>query len=225
MITISFYGDWNQAIGNSKGKQRTVMLGFLDKAVQEGAQKYVKEVKKGIVAQSPAGKAFIPLRPLTTIRKMSNKALLDTGDLIHSIKVHRVSGFSYFAGVSRTARGRKRKYGSRGGLMNIAAVHELGKIFKIRITVKMFRWFFVMLAAAYGRASRLQGKRPGVFPTGPSAPGGHAIPSFKPGAMLKIIIRPRPYLRPVFDRDKSALVSFVRNRFKQLCAASPILNP
>lgn len=201
------------------------MLACLDRAVQEGAQSYVKEVKKGIVAQSPGGKAFTPLRPLTTIRKMSNKALLDTGDLIHSIKVHPVKRFVYFAGVSRSARGRKRQHGARSGIMNIAAVHELGKIFKIRITGKMFRWFFVMLAAAYGRAYRLQGKRPGAFPTGPSAPGGYAIPRFQPGAMLKIIIRPRPYLKPVFDRDKSTLVTLVRNRFKQLCAANPVLNP
>jgi len=80
-----------------------------------------------------------------------------------------------------------------------------------------------MLQRMVGRARRLR-NRPGVFPTGASAPGGRAVPSFTPGATLRIIIPKRPYLAPVFKRNIGKYKRIVHNKFVMLCKKNNVWN-
>lgn len=185
----------------ARNKNATRVRKALDKALRTEAREYVDEVKKALSSGSPGGKRLAPNRPLVVYRKRSNKPLIDRGDLRNSIRVKKVSQMEYFGGVSRTAKRRKRKSGGgKGGpLVDVAKVHEFGKVIVMKITPKMHRWFFWDLARSMKFARRR--KSAGTKPES-SRSAGKASPSFKPGATLVIRIKPRPFMTPVFDRRK-----------------------
>jgi len=203
-VRVTLTGDWERVRAIlRRHRGGTVFRRALDQAVRREAEEFVRDVKTGIRQGSPGGKKLAALRPLTVYRKKSNKPLIDHGDLVGGVRVKRVRQMEYFGGVHRTARGRGGGASGRTGktgLANIAAVHERGKIIVIRITSKMVGYFFAMLRRMAGVASRR--RAPGAKPEGGTRSSGRAIPSFRPGAVLIIRIKPRPFLRPVFDRRK-----------------------
>lgn len=219
-LRIRLIGEWERTRrlmskyrGGGKFRQS------LDKAINAEAQAFAAEVRKGIKSGAPAGKKFEANRPLVVYRKKSNKPLIDNGDLRNSVRVKRVAQMEYFAGVHRTAKQRSMKgahAGESGGqpLVNIAEVHEFGKVITIKITKKMQRWFFAELVRAGRFAARRRSK--GTKPA-PSSPSGGARPSFKPGAVLIIRIKPRPFLTPVFeDRRGGAEARIIKDLARRL---------
>lgn len=198
-VTVRLTGEWArcQAILN-RHSAGAPLRAALNKALNREAQEFVRDVKVGIRTGSPGGKPLLPLRPLTVYRKRSNKPLIDNGDLVGSIRVVRVRSLEFFAGVNRTAH-------SKAGapLANVAATHELGATIILRITPKMVGYFFALLRRLSGYAARR--RSPGSQPTAGTSRSGYALPSFRPGAILIIRIRRRPFLQPVFDRRKGGV--------------------
>jgi len=198
-VRVRLVGDWERArqILRSHRDGRALRCAF-DRAVRAEAERYVRDVKQGVRRGAPGGQRLTPNRPLTVGRKRSNKPLIDHADLINSVRVRRVRSMEYFGGVSRGARRR----GGRGGasIVSIAAVHERGKVIVIRVTPAMHRYFFSMLRSVTGSLSRRRSS--GTKPVGGTKRSGGAIPLFRPGAVLVIRIRPRPFLEPVFDRRR-----------------------
>lgn len=106
-----------QALLSPKGR----MANAIDRAVNRAAIFLAAEVRKGIRAQAPGGQAFKPLAESTKRRKGSSKALIDLGDLLRSIKAHRVGPAAFIVGVHRNVTA---KDGMR--MVLIAKVHEEG---------------------------------------------------------------------------------------------------
>lgn len=82
-------------------------------------------IVKGIRSQAPGGKRFKPLEDSTIARRKprSTKALIDQGDLIRSILVHKEFGGQVaFVGVHKEAVNEE----SGESQANIAEVHEFG---------------------------------------------------------------------------------------------------
>jgi len=120
---VRLTGDWAKAsrILGPGGRGAQGRIGrAIDRALLQEAQWFRREVIRGIRSQAPGGRPFVPLKPATIARKGSSKALIDTGALIRSIQVRRVSG-GVFVGVLRTARS-----ASGTGLADIAQIHEFG---------------------------------------------------------------------------------------------------
>lgn len=208
-VRVRLVGQWTEAKAiMRRHRGGATVRRALDRAIKQEAEEYVKQVKTGVRKGSPGGKKLAANRPLVVYRKRSNKPLINHGDLVGSVRVKRVRQMEYFAGVHRSATRRgKRGAGGRftsggsGGtsLVNVAAVHEKGKIIVLRVTVRMQRWFFAELARA-GKAMKRR-RSSGTQPQ-PSRSSGKAIPRFKPGAILIIRLKPRPFLGPTFDKFK-----------------------
>ena len=118
---VQLVGDWAKARSLLRRGPGRIKKAVRKALLQEG-QFYRTQIIKGIRSQAPGGKAFAPLEPATIAAKGSSKALIDTGTLIRSVTVRKLSGGdAVFIGVARTVL-------SAGGqsLADIAAIHEFG---------------------------------------------------------------------------------------------------
>ena len=107
------------------------------------------------------------------MKSTSTKPLIQTGDLLNSVRVVRQGSGKAFIGVLRTARGRDGK-----SLWNLARIHEFGVGPKaVKMTDKQRKWLMAML------------RRVGVKPQHATGGGGVHI----------IKIPARPFIRPVFE--------------------------
>lgn len=150
----------------------------VDRAVLQEAHLYRKEVVQGLTSGSPGGQRLAPLAPSTLATRRARgirgtKPLIARGDLRRSIAVVRTPG-GVFVGVRRTAHSR-----DGGRLVDIARVHEFGKVVVFRMTERSRRYVAMVLRQA------------GVPPTGTG--GG-------PGGIVVTRIPARPFLRPVFEK-------------------------
>lgn len=118
-VRIDRFGDWDKASKMVAAIQPNLVLSMRRAQIRIGAM-FVREIKKGIVSQSPGGQTFAPLSPFTIEKKGSSKALIDTGLLLSSI-VEVLQGDQIFVGLLR---GKKTKDGD--DLVNIGAIMEFG---------------------------------------------------------------------------------------------------
>ncbi|HPN93700.1 MAG: hypothetical protein BWY28_02205 [bacterium ADurb.Bin236] len=114
------FGDWNKLERTLKNCAPVKFQIALNKAATKCALLLVREIKKGIVSQSPGGKKFEPLAAATIERKGSSKALIDTGFLLNAI-TQKIQGDKAFVGLLR---GTRNKDGDE--IVNIGAVMEFG---------------------------------------------------------------------------------------------------
>lgn len=122
------------------------------------------------------GQPWEPNKESVAALKKSSKPLIDRGDLRNSVAVVE-RGKTIFVGVQST---RTNRDGDR--LVDIAAVHEFGKIIAIPVTPKMFRYVMAMM------------KRLGV------GGGGGSSGGFRPGSVLMIRIPERSFIRATAAR-------------------------
>jgi hypothetical protein len=193
-IGIKPFGDWaraRQAV--SVSAQRRIDLAWR-KAILQEAHFWRKEIVQGLTKQAPGGKRFKPLAESTILKRKSEgfagrKALIRTATFRRNIKVSERSN-NVFIGVLRGTRTSDGK-----DMVNIARVHEEGRVIVIKVTPKMRKYFFAML------------KRMGAVPTGGS--GG-----FKRG-ILVIKIPARPFIGPIRDKmtkSRSAMIQRMAKR-------------
>jgi hypothetical protein len=173
-MSVQKTGDWvlaRKLLGSAPAK----LKGAAHIALRQEAELLRKEIVQGITKQSPGGKTFKPLSPLTlAARKMAGfegtKALMAKGDLRNAIAVI-VKGDQAFIGVPRKARDKDGK-----PIVDIAKVHECGAgPFVIPMTPAMRRYLF----ALYRKA--------GSFRKSGSGKG-----------VVVVSIPARPFLRPAF---------------------------
>lgn len=175
---LSLTGGWSQA-ALALGKLPFLLQQAQQKALLQEAEFFRTKIVEGIRDQAPGGKAFKPLSPYTIamryfMRLRSDKALIERGDLIRNIVVHRVDANNVFVGILRGAVNSEGK-----DLVNIAKIHEYGAgPYVVRMTRKM-RMFLAMVF----RQMQI-----------PASHGGHG------SGEIVITIPPRPFLGPVFDK-------------------------
>lgn len=105
-------------LSNRKGVERAV-----EKATKKAATLLAGEVRKGILSGSPGGKSFAPLKASTLRRKAGRtKPLIFHGDLLGSVRGHKIKRGEYLVGLHRRARS---KDGKR--MPNVARIHEEGR--------------------------------------------------------------------------------------------------
>ncbi len=115
-------GDWAKARA-AVGGMATRMQNATTKATRQEAQLYRKMVLRAFQSRGKSnGYAWQKLKPDTIRRKGSSKPLVDTAQLRNSIVVIEKGG-NIFVGVSS-----KKRRSDGGSLVNIAAVHEFGKV-------------------------------------------------------------------------------------------------
>jgi hypothetical protein len=126
----------------------------VDTAIRGEAFAYMRAVVESFREQGK-GKSWSPINIVTReLRRGAakvggessggTKALVRTGSLRRSIKVHKRSHASYFVGVHRSAPRSRGLSGKAMPLVNVAQIHETGMVV-IPITDKMrrfFRWLF-----------------------------------------------------------------------------------
>ncbi len=157
-------------------------------------------IVQGITKQSPGGKDFKPLTPMTlAIRKArgfrGQKALIVRADLRNSVTIKPMAA-SVFIGILKTARS---KDGSR--LANVGEAHEEGRTFIMRATPKILA--LLHIAAREGGVAT------------PGMRGSTAAPS-----ILIIKIPARPFIAPVFKKFFSVPA---KTRFRVLLEMARIL--
>ncbi len=178
MIAIRLTNSWVR-VERMVGRLPAAVLRAERQALQQEAQFFRTKLVEGIKDQAPGGKAFKPLSPLTIAiryfsRLRSTKALIERGDLLRSIRVHKLDEDKYFIGIHRTARNRFGK-----SLVDIGKMHEFGAgPFVIRLTPKM-RAFLHMAF----RKMRL-----------PESHGGHG------SGQMVLRIPARPVFGPVLEK-------------------------
>jgi phage gpG-like protein len=182
-VPVSRVGDWALAARIlAPGAARRVRRA-IDRAVLQEAHFLAREIKAGLVSQTPGGQAFRPLAPSTlAVRRFKRfrgtKALLNRGDLRNSITV-RSETLGAFVGVLRTARGR-----DGAPLANVAELNEWGsRPIVIQVTPKMRRFLAAAMRSTGG----------GHNFTG----GGGASTGF---GVIVVQIPARPFIRPVADQ-------------------------
>ena len=117
------------------------------------------------------GRKWKANRPSTIDAKGSSKPLIDRGDLRNAIVVVPQGPRRAFVGVSSKKRSR-----DGGRLVDIAAVHEFGRVITMRVTKKMHAYVMAQIAKNGG-------------------PSGKGSGNFRPGAMIVIKIPERSFLR------------------------------
>ena len=119
-MEISRFGDWEKAkrLLTSGYSQRLALA--VRKATIKNALLLVREIKLGIKSQAPGGQQFTPLAEVTTKRKGSSKALIDTGFLVSSI-TQKILSDGAFVGLLRTSISK-----DGDSIANIGAVMEFG---------------------------------------------------------------------------------------------------
>jgi hypothetical protein len=181
-VDIASTGDWGRAswiLGTAPIRIRRA----IDAAVLAEAQFFRRKVVEGFRTQAPGGKTFAPLKKTTlAIRRFrgfgGTKALIVRGDLRNSVKVVKRQtslGAEAFVGVNRTVRGRD---GQK--IVNIAEVHEFGKLIVIPVTPAMRRF----LMAAFSQELGSEGGGAGGLRLG----------------IVIVKIPARPFIRPVAEK-------------------------
>lgn len=144
-------------------------------AVQQEAHRYRAGVIETFNSSGrSAGQQWEPNKPSTIRAKGSSKPLIDKGDLRKSLRVHRRGQRGAFIGISSKAVSRD---GTR--LVDVARVHEFGRIIAIRVTAKMLRFLHA------------------TMPESSSGSGGGGL---KVGSILMIRIPERSFLRSTFKQ-------------------------
>jgi hypothetical protein len=185
-------GGWNAARRMLAGAPQRFRRA-MDQAVLQEAHLYRKEIVEGLTTGSPGGKELAPLAPSTLATRRARgirgtKPLIARGDLRRAISVVRTPR-GVFVGILRTARGRDGQ-----SLVNVAKVHELGKVVVFRMTEKSRRYVAMMMRKA------------GVPPTGHSNAGGIVV----------VKIPARPFFRPVFEKLSKGAPERVMKRVVRL---------
>ncbi|WP_428261180.1 phage virion morphogenesis protein, partial [Haliangium sp.] len=169
----------------------------VDRAVEQEAHLCRKEIVQGLTSGSPGGKRLAPLAASTLATRRARgmrgtKPLIARGDLRRSITVRRTPR-GVFVGILRSARSRD---GER--LVDIARVHEFGKVVVYRMNDKARRVVAMMMREA------------GVEPAGPGSKNGIVVNK----------IPARPFLGPVFAKLKESAPARVFGRVVHLLAKS-----
>lgn len=197
MASVRKVGGWQTArrfLAVAPARFRRAM----DQAVRQEALLYKKEIVQGLTTGEPGGKPFAPLAKTTLATRRARgmrgtKPLIARGDLRRSITLVTVKPGEVFVGILRSARGRDGQ-----ALVNVAAVHELGKVVVFRLTPASRRFLAMVLREA------------GIEPRG----GGN------PGGIVVVRIPPRPFLRPVFDKLAKGAPARVVQRMAGLLAGN-----
>ncbi|CAM2066721.1 hypothetical protein SCOR_15180 [Sulfidibacter corallicola] len=119
-MAVKRTGDWQKAREMLSDRRLQRVSEALQQATHKASLLLVREIKRGIVAQAPGGKAFEPLAESTIKRKGSSKALIDTPFLIHQI-TQRIMRDKAFVGLLRGT-----DHPNGEDLANIGAVMEFG---------------------------------------------------------------------------------------------------
>ena len=115
-------GDWAKARAAVLGMAER-MQNATEKAARKEAHLFRKKVLRAFQTGGKSnGKAWAPLKPATIRKKGSSKPLIDTAHLRNSISVIETNNAIFVGVASKTIR----KGG--GSLVNVAAVHEFGKV-------------------------------------------------------------------------------------------------
>jgi len=171
-------GQWNK----TRSLLSTPLATFdraIDAAVSQEAENFRKEVIRGLDSQAPGGKRLKKPSALTLAGRKGRgtKALIDRGDLRRSVKKVQGPGApgkrGYFVGVLRQARSR-----TGDSLVNIAATHEFGASFSVKVTPAMRAAVMATMREA------------GLTPSG----------SGKGATVYAIRIPKRPFLTPVANK-------------------------
>lgn len=176
-LGLSLTGGWSKA-ASILGKAPFYIQRAQQRALLQEAEFFRSKIIEGIRDQAPGGKNFKPLSPYTIamrhfLRLHSEKALIERGDLIRNIIVHKIDANNVFVGILRTATNREGQ-----SLVNIGLIQEYGAgPFVIRLTSKM-RAFLAMVF----RKMRI-----------PPRHGGHG------SGQIVVTIPPRPFLGPIFE--------------------------
>jgi len=188
MASVRTIGDWRKArrlLAAAPQRFRQAM----ERAVLQEAHLYRKEIVQGLTRGSPGGQTFAPLAETTLATRRARgmrgtKPLIARGDLRRSVVVVKGPFGGAFVGILRTARGRD---GQR--LVNVAQVHEFGKVVAFRLTPKSQAFVASMMRKA------------GVEPREGKSAGGIVV----------VTIPARPFLRPVWEKlSKDAPARVVR---------------
>jgi len=193
-IQVKQWGDWVRARQAISIPAQHRLERAWKKSILKEAHYWRKALVQGMTKQAPGGQRFQKLSPLTRAKRRAQgfagrKALIRTGTMRRSIVVSQRGG-TVFVGILRGTKTRDGK-----DLVNIARVHEEGRIVVIRVTEKMRRYFYAMMRKGGLNATSRGGKR---RKTG----GGLAR------GVLVIKIPARPVFQPVYDhmyRNKGSL--------------------
>ncbi len=117
---VKRFGDWDKARAKLAGNPGARLALALRQATVKNAILLVREIKRGIRSQAPGGKPFVKLAESTIRRKISSKALIDTGFLVNAI-TKKIMADRAFVGLLR---GTVNKHGD--DMVNIGAVMEYG---------------------------------------------------------------------------------------------------
>jgi hypothetical protein len=142
---VILIGQWGAAT-SALAKMAKASPAAADRAIRDEAMLFLRRVKESFRTQGN-GK-WKKLSPITRALRAGGgamgrtsskgtKALIHTGSLRKSVKLHRAAQGAYFVGVHRTA---GRSPGGKATLANVAAIHETGMVV-IPITDKMRRYF------------------------------------------------------------------------------------
>ena len=185
-IIIKPFGDWaraRHALGPA-GQKKIDMV--WRRALLQEARFWHKQVVQGITKQAPGGKRFKKLSPLTRAKRRAEgfagrKALIRTATLRRNIALVERS-HQIFIGVLRGTRTSDGK-----DLVNIARVHEEGRVVVIKVTEKMRKYFYAMM------------RRGGLNPTAKGGKRRKTGGGLARGVMV-IQIPARPFIAPVYAK-------------------------
>ncbi len=166
----------------------------MDQAVLQEAHLYRKEIVEGLTTGSPGGNALAPLAPstLATRRARGIRGTKPPHRARRSAPGH-LGGFARRAACS-WASCAPRAAATASSSVNVAKVHELGKVVVFRMTEKSRRYVAMMMRKA------------GVPPTGQSNKGGIVV----------VKIPARPFIRPVFEKLSKGAPERVMKRVVRL---------
>jgi hypothetical protein len=206
MIQVKQYGDWVRARRAISVSAQMRLNHAWQKSILKEAHLWRKALVQGITRQMPGGQRFQKLSPLTLAKRRAEgftgrKALMRTGTLRRNIVVSQKSG-TVFVGILRGTRTKDGK-----DLVNIAVVHETGRIVVIPVTDKMRKYFFAMMRRGGLNATTRGGKR---RKTG----GGLAR------GVLVIKIPARPVFKPVYEHMYKNKQSLGRRMQKRITTAT-----
>jgi hypothetical protein len=187
---VQKFGDWGK-VGKLLDSGAKYMKDGVQKAMLEEAEYVRQKIVAGIRNQAPGDKGFTPPLKNTTlaVRKFrglqGKKTLLVQQALLNSIKVIKKDGF-VFVGVPDNARRT-----SGASLLMVAKVQEFGKRIKPNHTRKALAFLF----AAFRKAGLeiTAGKEDSV-------------------SIGVIIVPPRPFIGPAFDKWGEILGQRIINR-------------
>jgi hypothetical protein len=192
-LKLDMTGEWRSAVRALQRAPHT-MQRVTSQALRQEAEFLRKHIVEGIRDQAPGGKNFKPLSPYTIamrtfLRLRGQKALIERGDLIRNVHVHKVDPSNVFVGIMRSASTSDGK-----DLVNIAKIHEFGAgPFVIRLTPKMRAFLAMVFRKMYV----------------PHKPG-------RGGGELVITIPARPFIAPVFEMYGPAVATRMRERMIKL---------